>query len=160
MLEENILQKRTGGRRGVRKEQRRRKDKKGSREEERRWRRAQEDPALPTACRRLPGPPHPAWHPLLPDAVVVSEHPELGAGHSENKRAEGEAAGNPGAPREPALSPWQAFRSCLGAGALPGWGRTQVVSRNRLSRRAEPQGSPTWGAGHGVRVAEMAVEAA
>lgn len=91
------------------------------------------------------GPPHPAWHPIFPD--VVSEHPELGAGHLREQAGRGGDRRESRSPTRAALLPWKALRSCLGAGAVPWWGRTEWCPETDFPGRNEAPGSPTWGVG-------------
>lgn len=142
MWEGNVLQRRTGGREGVRKE-RRRGERTRKEEERRRGKRR----------RREEGPEAPQWglcgtctQPSIPFPDIVFEHPELGVGYSENKAAERRR------PRESkSLFHYLGQRSeAAEGGAPPGWGRDRVVPRNR----------PSWESHLGLRmrVQEMVVE--
>lgn len=145
MWEGNVLQRRTGGREGVRKE-RRRGERTRKEEERRRGKRRR---------REKEGPAAPQWglcgtctQPGIPFPDIVFEHPELGVGYSENQAAERRW-------RE-SKSPTRAFHylgqrsEAAEGGAPPGWGRDRVVPRNR----------PSWESHLGLRmrVQEMVVE--
>lgn len=135
--EGNVLQRRTGGREGVRKERRR--GERTRKEEERRRgkgrRREKEGPAA--AQWGLCGT---CTQPGIPFPDIVFEHPEPEVGYSENKAAERRQRESK-SPTRACFITFDSAQKLLSVEPLQGGEGTKWCPET------DPLGSPTWGSG-------------